>query len=208
VVRGKLGVTIASVNEDVRKLLKLKDRSGALVNTVEAGGPADKAGLKRYDVVTGINGQPVKDNNDLRFKIADVEPGKKVQLNIIRDGKEITLAATTEELDPQEDKAAPESASKDIGLSVTRMNPNLARRYGFRTTEGLLITEVKNFSAAAKAGLEAGDLILEINRAKVDQVSDLDNALRNTKSGDAIMLLIRRESDGDTQDSIVIVKVP
>ena len=208
VVRGKLGVTIASVNEDVRKLLKLKDRSGALVNTVEAGGPADKAGLKRYDVVTGINGQPVKDNNDLRFKIADVEPGKKVQLNIIRDGKEITLAATTEELDPQEDKAAPESASKDIGLSVTRMNPNLARRYGFRTTEGLLITEVKNFSAAAKAGLEAGDLILEINRAKVDQVSDLDNALRNTKSGDAIMLLIRRESDGDAQDSIVIVKVP
>jgi len=208
VIRGKLGVTIAPVTEDVRKLLKLRDRNGALVNSVEAGGPAEKAGLKRYDIVTGINGQSIKDNNDLRFKIADIEPGKKVQLNIIRDGKEMTLAATTEELDPQEDRAAPESSSKDIGLSVTKMTPNLARRYGYKTTDGLLITEVKNYSPAAEAGLQAGDIILEINRAKVNSVNELEGVLRGTKSGDAVMLLIRRETEGESQDSIVIVKVP
>jgi len=208
VVRGKLGVTIAPVTEDVRKLLKLQDRKGALVNSVEAGGPAEKAGLKRYDVITGINGQDVKDNNDLRFKIADIEPGKKVRLDIIRDGKDTNVTAATEELEPQEDKTAPESSSRDIGISLTRMTANLARRYGFKTTDGLVITEVKNYSPAAKAGLQAGDIILEVNRAKVNSVNEFDGILRRTKSGDAVMLLIRRESEGESQDSIVIVKVP
>jgi serine protease Do len=88
------------------------------------------------------------------------------------------------------------------------MTPSLARRYGYRTTEGLLITEVRPYSEAAKAYLATGDIIIEVNRKKVVSVREFENILKKTPSGEEIILLIRREGDGQVQDIIRTLKVP
>lgn len=208
VTRGKLGVTILPITEDERKSLNLKDKNGALVNSVEEGGPADKAGIQRYDVIIEINGQSVKDNNELRFKVADIEPGKKVEIKVIRDGKEKTVTTTIEELEPVEEKQTTASSGKDIGLSVTTLTPTLARRYGFSTQEGLLISQVRRYSEADRKGLQVGDIILEANRKKVASIDDLESILKRAESGDAIMFLVRRERNGQSQDFIVTLRIP
>ena len=88
VTRGRLGVVMQNVTDDMRKQFGIKAAKGAIVTTVEPDGPAEKAGFKQYDVIVEINGQPIEDSNDLKFKIADIEPGKKISVKVIRDGKD------------------------------------------------------------------------------------------------------------------------
>jgi serine protease Do len=208
VTRGRLGVTMQDVTEGLRKQLGLKDRNGAVVATVEPDGPADKAGFKQYDVIIEVNGQPAASSNDLKFKIADIEPGQKIVVRIIRDGKEMTLSPKIEEQEPESAKGEAASSEKDVGMSLTPMTQALARRYGYRTTEGLLVTEVKNYSEADKAGLAAGDIILEVNRKKINTVREFEGILKKTPSGEDIVILIRRESEGQIQDQIYTLRVP
>jgi serine protease Do len=208
VIRGRLGVVIQSIDDGVRQQLGLKNKKGALISSVEAGGPAEKAGLKPYDVIVSINGQPVENMNDLRLKIADNMPGSKIELTIIREGKEKPLTAVLAELEDEAEKGQAVGADKDVGLSLTALDSALARRYGFRTAEGLLIREVRPYSEAARRGLRQGDIILEINRKSAAAVADFENALKRARSGDHLMLLVRREAEGLTQDSIITLRVP
>ena len=181
VVRGYLGIVPQEVTEGIRKQFNLKDRKGAIVSSVEADSPAGRAGLRQYDVITAINGQPVENVNDLRFKIADVEPGKKAALTVMRDGKETTVTATVEELEPEEAKGQTPSMDKNLGLSITPLTPNLARRYGLKTTEGLLITQVEDYSEASRKGLEPGMIILEVNRQKVATIREFENVVKKIR---------------------------
>ncbi len=208
VVRGYLGVGILPVTEDVKKSLKLSSKKGALVASVEPGFPAEKAGLERYDVIIEVNGQPIEDDNDLRFKIADIEPGTKVDIKVIRDGKEKSFTVKITEKEPAEEIEPTTPSGKDIGISVTAMTPRLAQRYGYRTRQGLLITQVRKYSEAERSGLKAGDIILEVNRKEVDSVKDFENIVKKTESGDAIILLVRTESNGEPQDRIVTIRIP
>jgi serine protease Do len=207
VVRGRLGVTMQNVNEGMRRQLGIKSEKGAIVTTVEPDGPADKAGFKQYDVIIELNGQPVEDSNDLKFKIADIEPGKKISVKVVREGREIVLSPVVEELEPEEEKGQVASSDKDVGLTLTPMTPALARRYGYRTTEGLLVTEVRDYSEADKAGIGTGDIILEVNRVKVATVREFESILKKTAEGDEVVLLVRREGDGQSQDYILTLKV-
>jgi len=209
VIRGQLGVSIVSqgIDADLQKTLNLKSKKGAVINSVNPGGPADKAGLKQYDVITEINGQVVESPTDLRMKIADIQPGTKVEIKIVRDGKEKTVTAKIEELEPEEKAKTPgESAVKNIGLTVTELTQTLARRYGLRTREGVVITEVENGSEADRKGLQPLDIILEANRVKIDSVSQWENILKRAKPGDALLLLVRREQEGRSQDFIVTLR--
>jgi len=208
VIRGKLGVTIQSIDEGLKDQLGLKTKKGALIASLEPDGAAAKAGLKQYDVIVAINRQAVENTNDLRLKIADNTPGSKIEVTVIRDGKEKNVTATLDELDEETAKGQTLSADKDIGLSLTVMTPSLARRYGYRTTEGLLVTEVRPYSQSARRGLQQGDLILEVNRRRVASVAEFEGLLRRTASGDYVMLLVRRESDGGSQDTIITIRVP
>ncbi|MGQ9672944.1 MAG: DegQ family serine endoprotease [Candidatus Aminicenantales bacterium] len=208
VIRGKIGVSITAITEEDKEFFKLKDKYGALVNTVEKDGPADKAGIRPYDVIISVNGEKIKDPNDLKLKIADVQPGKKVNITVIREGKELTLTVTAEELEPEQEKPAARGTKKDLGFSVRELTPSLARRYGFSTQEGLVITEVKEYSEAARKGLAVGDIILEVNRKKVTSVEDFERVLKNLESGQVLLLLVRREQDGEAIDRIVTVRVP
>jgi serine protease Do len=208
VVRGYLGVTIYPVTDDYVKLLKLKSKEGAVVNTVEPGTPAEKAGLKPYDVIIALDGEPIKDNSDVRFKIADIEPGTKVELTIIRDSKEEKVTVKITELDTEPETSQEVSPEKDIGITVQEMTERIARRYGFKTEEGLIITEVKQYSEAYRRGLEKYDIIVEVNRKPVRRASALEKEIKDTDPGEPIMFRIVRERNGQIQESIVTLRIP
>ena len=209
VIRGRLGVGIYAreLTEGMVKQFKLKSKAGALINSVEPDSPAEKAQIKQYDVITQVNGMPVKNSEDLRFKIADIQPGSKVNLVLVRDGKEMKVTAVVDELEPEAEKGQVASTDKDIGVSVVPLTPPTARRYGLKTTEGLLITEVRQGSEADRENLAAGMIILEVNRKKMTSVRDFDDILKRTAAGDEVILLIRQETDGSQQDFIATVKV-
>jgi len=210
VIRGRIGVTMptTALTEEDKEAYTLKDKKGALVNSVDPGGPADKAGLKPYDVIVAVDGERISDPNDLKLKIADIEPGKKVSITVVRDGKEQTFAVTVEELEPQETKAQTGGEDKDLGFTVRELTPSLAKRYGLETPEGLIITQVRRYSEAERKGLAAGDIIIEVNKRKVATVDELERILKKLESGQVVILLIRRESDGQSFDRIVTLRVP
>jgi serine protease Do len=210
VIRGRIGVSIKStpLTEDDKDAFKLKGRNGALVVGVEKGSPAEKAGLEQYDVITEVNGEKVKDSNDLKLKISNIEPGKKVDVKVVREGKEQTFTVAVEELDPVEAKVEAKASDKDLGFTVRELTPTLARRYGLETQEGLIITQVRRYSEADRKGLAAADIILEVNRRKIATVDDLERMMAKFESGQAIILLVRREQDGEIIDRIVTLRVP
>jgi serine protease Do len=209
VVRGYLGIRgFADITEDLKENLNLKSKDGVLVNIVEPGTPADKAGLERYDVILEIDGQPIKDSNDLGIKIADIPPGKTVDIKIIRDGKEKILRAKIEELASEEEQVPETGSDRNIGFRVRELSPRIASRLGLQTEEGLLITDISQNSEAFRKGIRQYDIILEINRRKATSVDDLENALKKADRGDSILLLLRRESNGDAIDFIRTLTVP
>ena len=210
VIRGRIGVSIkpTPLTEDDKDAFKLENKNGALVMGVEKGSPAEKAGLQKYDVIVEVNGEKVTDSNNLKLKIANIEPGKKVEIKVIREGKEQAFSVTVEELDPAEAKVETKSSDKDLGFTIRELTPTLARRYGLETQEGLIITQVRRYSEADRKGLTAGDIILEVNRKKVATVDELERMMAKFESGQAIILLVRTEQDGDSIDRIVTLRVP
>jgi serine protease Do len=211
VIRGYLGVKgIYPLDEDKRKALDIDVKQGAMVQEVEPGTPADKAGMKPYDVIVEIDGVPVKDHNDLLIKIADIIPGTTVNIKVVRKGGvEKILKAKITEREIEDEGQKPETSSdKDIGFKVRELTPRLASRLGYQTEEGLIITEITRYSEADRKGIQSGDIILEVNQVKMESVRDLENILRKAKPGDAIMLLLRRESNGRSSDYIVTLSIP
>jgi serine protease Do len=207
VIRGRLGVQIRDLTDGMVKQWGLKSKAGAVVISVEPGAPAEKAKMKQYDVIVRVNGEPVKNGDALRFKVADIQPGSKVDLVVIRDGKELKLTAVVDELEPVREKGQIASSDRDIGVAVVALTPNSARRYGLKTTEGLLITDVRQGSEADRENLREGMIIIEVNRKKVTTVAEFDDILKKTAKGDEVILLVRQEADGGSQDFIATVKV-
>ncbi len=199
VIRGYLGVeNPIPVDEQVRKSLDIDVTHGALIQDVTPGYPAEKAGMKKYDVIVEIDGKPIKDPTDLLITIADIPPGTTVEIKVVRKGGEekILKAKITERETNEEGQQPAASADKDIGFKVRELTPRLASRLGYRTEEGLIITEVTRYSEADRKGIQSGDVILEVNQIKMRTMGDLEAILKKAKAGDAIMLLLRREGNG------------
>lgn len=210
VIRGYLGVRgIYPVTEQLAKSLGIDVTQGAMIQEVEPKTPADKAGMKPYDVIVEIDGKPVKDHNDLSFQIADIPPGTTVNIKVVRKGgEEKILKVKIAEMESEEEPTATPQTSKDLGFEVQEMTPRLARRYGYRTEEGLIIVEIEQSSEAYRKNIRQGDIILEVNQQKIESVKEWENILKKAKPGDAIMLLLRREQNGEIADFIKTLSIP
>ena len=160
VTRGYLGITIQDLTPELAKSFGLKDTRGILIAEVMPDTPAEKAGLKQGDVIVKFNKEAVDNFAPFRNKIAMSEPGTKVNITVIREGREKSFTVTIEKKVSGEQAASsrPENLEK-LGLTVTTLTKELADRYGYIDEEGVVITQVDPESSAAGAGLKSGMLI-------------------------------------------------
>jgi Do/DeqQ family serine protease len=194
--RGRLGVTIQSITPDLARSLNLSGTSGALVSDVEEGSPAKSAGLARGDVITAVNGAPVKDSNVLRNEIAELQPGAEARLTVIREGKEQELTARLGELPTGNRRALGDRSSEgsgSFGMSLESLTAQRARELGVEARAGVVIAGVAPGSRAAEAGLRPGDVIELVDRQAVTSVEQLRDALA-AGSGPALLLVHRGET--------------
>ena len=200
VVRGYLGVQPQAITADMVDQLGLKSTRGALLADVVKGGPADKAGLKPGDVVVALNGKQVSDNNQLTRDVGVVQPGQKISLEVVRDGKQrpvdVTLAPRPDETDQGGRSGAQSSGEKEqgdlLGLSVEDLTPQVARRVQLdAATKGAVVVEVAPDSPGSAAGLEGGDVIVEVNKQVVGSAADYKKAAKGLKKGDTALLRVK-----------------
>jgi serine protease Do len=197
VTRGYLGIVPQDVTPAIAKAFGVKEFTGALVGSVSADSPAQKAGLQNGDIILELDGKPVADANELRMSISMMAPGTAVNLKVLRSGADRNLTATLAELPTEQataEKGSGENNSELSGISVQNLNANLAQQLGVPAgTTGVVVTKVDPSSAAADAGIERGDVIQEVNRKPVHNTSDFAAAMRSAK--DQSLLLVNRQGN-------------
>jgi Do/DeqQ family serine protease len=201
VKRGKLGVTIQPITSDLASGLGLKEARGALVNNVEQGGPADRAGIQRGDVIIALNGEQVEDSNSLRNHVAGAQPGTEMSVTFIRGGKENSTKVTLGELTLANARGQSSEGSGDsstpgkLGITVQVLTPDIAKQLQIPpTTQGVVITEIDPTGPAAEAALQEGDVIEEVNRQPVKSPGDLTAAIDRAGQQPVLLLVNRRGS--------------
>jgi serine protease Do len=214
VQRGYLGIGIAPVDEDLAAALGLPKNRGEFVQRVEPDGAAEKAGLKRGDVVIAVNGKDVTPQQTLSYIVANTKPGTRIPLEVIRDGKTMTLQAVVgtrppeEQLaganfDPEDEQAMPDdpkgsadtTIQNELGLAVQALTSDIARSVGVDSgTKGLVIGAASANSDAGRKGLRRGDVIVSANRTPVTSSEALAKVVTDAKKAgrDAVLLEILR----------------
>jgi serine protease Do len=199
VSRGYLGVNIRSLDEGLAKQFKVPDMSGALVEDVTPGGPADKAGIKNGDVIRKLGGKTVGSSEQLMAAVTDINPGTEVALDILRDGKPMTIHLTLGErpanlsATPGVGQAPSEGALR--GITVQNLTPDLRDRLGLPpSVRGVVISELDPSSPAAQGGIQPGDVIEGINRQPVNSVADFNRLAAEAKG--QTLLRINRQGNG------------
>ncbi len=191
VTRGWLGVSIQPVTEEIAAYYGLKSKKGALVMEVFPGDPADKAGIKPKDIIVELDGKTVDGSRDLTAIVADIDVNRKVKVKLIRDGKEVTVEVKVAKRDDKTVAGgAPVEKGLDLGLTLTEITPEIQKRFNMKSVQGLLVARVEPGSKAAKAGINRGDLIDEVNRKTVRTVADFQSAVTAVKKGETITLAI------------------
>ena len=193
VTRGWLGLSIQDITPDMAENMKLKDRRGALVGQVFPDDPADKAGIKTGDIIIAIAGKPIKDTHELLRIVAALPVGKKVVVRIVRDGQERNLEVVTGERKDLREIAAGGKLVEQMGMTLQEITPQMARNLGLSEKGGIVITKVNPNSPAEEAGLKAGDIILKINRTRIQVMKDFTDEVARSSKQETIMLLIKRE---------------
>jgi serine protease Do len=195
VVRGYLGVYIQKVTPELARAFGLSQGGGALVGEVTPDGPAAKAGLQKGDVILEMNGQPINDSNDLSNRVSQSAPGTEVRLKAFRDGKAHDVNVKLGEL-PEKAEASARSeqgtAAALEGVQVENLTPEVARELELSpSTRGVVVTSIDPASAAGEAGLQRGDIIQEVNRKPVHDVSGYEQALAGAGK-QPVLLLVNR----------------
>ena len=199
VTRGWLGITIQDLKGELAEYYGLKGKTGALVASVVPGDPADQAGIKPKDIIINVNGQAVNSSRDLTSLTANLSVGDEVQVIILRNGKSKTLEVQIGKR-PLTMASVSENRQKEkegeYGFRVTDLTPEMARRFKIEETSGVMVVGVAPKSKADAAGIQQGDLIIEINHQNVASVKDFKNLIDQYKKADGINLLVKRMNAG------------
>jgi serine protease Do len=194
VTRGWLGVNIQRITPEIAKALGLENSSGALVSNVMEDSPAARAGVQTGDVIVEFAGEKVADSSKLPAIVAGIDVGESVKMTVIRGKKRVPLTVKVGELKDEEVvAAAPESGN--LGMTVQNLTPALAKTLGLERAQGVVITSVEPQSAAAEAGLQRGDVILEVNRQKIADAAELRKNVDQVKAGDNLLFLVQRSGN-------------
>ncbi len=199
VERGWLGVGIQAIDPDIAQSMGLKSTEGALVTKVEPGSPAAGAGVHTGDVITKLDGNPITTVRELSQKVADIDPGAKTMVTVIRDGKEQTLDVAIGKM-PSEEKVADNGGGQaeqpHLGLSLAPLSPDERSQLGLQDEKrGVLVQSVVPNSPAESKGLQAGDVILRVGDRDVGSpqqaVEDIQGAHKDGRQ--SVLLLVWRD---------------
>ena len=193
VVRGWLGVMIQKITPELKDKLHLKDEKGALVADVTEGGPAEKAGIKRGDVIVSFDGKEVNEMRDLPYMVASTPVGKTVTVEVVRNGQMKSLQVKIGELKEEKESQAVSQAEPDLGMTVEEITPELAGKFGISDTSGLVVVQVGDDTPAAEAGIMPGDVILEVDQVPMKSLEQFKQKIKGYKTGETILFLIKRQ---------------
>jgi serine protease Do len=201
VTRGFLGITPQELTPEMAKAFGVGNTHGVAVATVVPDSPASKAGLKVGDVITAVNGSSIEDVNSFRLQIAGFSPGTTVHLKVERSGQALELPVTLSEFNLEADSRGeregpvPGGGEKGAlrGVSVQGLTPDIRRELQTpEGTQGVVITEIDPDSAASAAGLQQGDIIVQVNRKPVTTVSEFNKTVSEGASRESTLLLVKR----------------
>ena len=195
VERAWLGITLGPITEDIKKNLNLKGKKGAYVNSIFKDSPADKAGIKPDDVIVEFNGKKIESADDLPWLVANSPIDKPAKVKLIRDGKEMILEVrpaklpTSEELEKRYYGKAEKSS--ELGIEVENLTPQIMKKE--KLNYGIRIKEVREGSIAGEADIRAGDIILEVNNTKIQNVDQFINIYKSIPKGKPARFMILRD---------------
>jgi serine protease Do len=194
VSHGYMGVSISDVTPENSKFFHLNSAQGAVVSQVEANSPGAKGGLKTGDVITGLNGKAINDSGELQVEVGQKQPGSTIQLQVMRDGKSITVPVTLEAMGSRDkvvDAGSTERGKGRWGIGLADLNPDLREQLQAPSDiHGAVIENVRPGSPADNAGLQRGDVIVEVNRQSVQSASDAAQALGKVDKGQEVLVLV------------------
>ena len=204
VSRGWIGVQIQPVTQDIADSLGMKKAEGALVAEPQADGPAAKAGIRSGDVITSVNGEPVKDARELARTIGGLAPGASVKLNVLQKGQEKTISLTLGKLPNTIEAKADtggDNSSPTRGADVPKLGMTVAPASSVAGAgkEGVVVTEVDPKSAAADRGFKEGDVILEVAGKSVTSAGDVREAINAARNDNKNSVLMRVKSGGQSR---------
>ena len=196
VIRGYLGINIQTLSEKEGKELDFPT-GGVLVAKVEKGSPAEKTGIKKWDMIVSINGKSVKKADELATFISELNPGDTVTLEIYRKNQKQTISVTAGEAPESETYRGrgQEERAVDLGMVLINNNSSVAEEYGLKTTHGIMVKQVQRGSIAEENGMKAKDVILEINRQELKNIDDFRKIISGKKPGSMVLLFINRDGD-------------
>jgi serine protease Do len=204
VVRGSIGVEFNA--EAIPAIARVYGvNSGVTISNVVANGPAAKAGVQVGDTITSVDGKPVKTGDELVSDIAGRKPGTKVDLGVVRNGKKINVPVTIADRqklfgarlgEEEEGGGQPQPTQSKLGITVQDLSKEMADRLGLSSTNGVVVTEVKPGSFADDIGLNRGDVIVEVNKQKVNNADDFNRVISGLKSGQDVVFLVRPRGAG------------
>ncbi|MCK9276076.1 MAG: DegQ family serine endoprotease [Syntrophales bacterium] len=194
VTRGWLGVSVQDVSEDIAESLDLQKKVGVLVADAFEGDPAAKAGIKSGDIIISVNGKEVKDTHELLKIVAAIPVGKEVPVEVIRDGDKRRFSVTVTAR-PEKDVIARGGDSKKwFGMTVQEINPEISEHFGLSETSGVIVSEVDPGSPASQAGVQSGDIILQVNKIRINSLKEYSKTLSNINPEKGALFLIEREN--------------
>ncbi|HIJ59518.1 MAG TPA: DegQ family serine endoprotease [Nitrospirae bacterium] len=192
VVRGWLGVSIQQITPDLAKQFELKDEKGVLIGDVVEDSPAEKAGLKRGDVILELDGKSYNEPSTLRNAVAAIPPGKEVTIKIIRNGKTMTVKAIVSEVPEDLKKFTAPTEGVLKGVKVQDITPEIRRALSLpKRITGVIVVEIAE-GVFAEQFLNENDIIIEINKKKINNTKDYVNVLSQMKKGQGALIYLYR----------------
>ncbi len=193
VTRGWLGVQVQQVTPELAKSFGLDRERGALVADVVPDTPAERAGIERGDVIVEFNGRKIEHMNDLPRVVASTQPGADVEVKVLRKGQEKMVRVKVSEMSEERvARGGGGTIEEGLGMTVQELTPEIARSLGLSETRGVVVSNVEDESPAGEAGIQRGDVIVEVNQKKVSNLREYRAALGRTGGTESWLFLVRR----------------